>query len=220
MFNFKDQSRLGVILLAIGLGFLMVKFNSFGLQWLISNFWPLILVALGGRMLQQGGDEKQARTFIFVGLGLLFITWKALHSGFLGNVLPIALILIGAILLLRKSSLLPFNDEEEGKLNKLVLFGDAKVGGGNYFSGGWAFCAFGDLHLDLEQLQDIHPEAKLHLICLFGDIRVDLAKEMALASEEMAVFSDIRRKGDAEKEATAIPAHITGIFGDVNIRYP
>ena len=57
--NQSTRNFIGVILVIIGLGFLFEQMGlarglGYSFSWLISTFWPLILIYLGVQMLRQG----------------------------------------------------------------------------------------------------------------------------------------------------------------------
>jgi predicted membrane protein len=187
---------------------------------------------------------------ILIGLGIIFLLGNfgiADVGELIGTYWPLILIIIGISILARRRHVPSAADPavERGfaagetqssaapMLNNTSVFGDIdmKVVVPD-FRGGTVSCTFGDVNLDLSEVQLADGEHLLKLDGVFGGLHVLLPKELAVFITARAVFGDVKVLGNSKggigqelsftsPNYTASPKRLriyaNQVFGDVRI---
>lgn len=142
----------GGLLIALGVIFLLDRFDIMDIGELFSTFWPLILVAIGLKMIL---DRDRTR--------------PKSHSSASDPEL-----------------------QSQPSLQHNRVFGDirSKVTS-KEFTGGHVSTVFGDLHLDLSEMDVQNGEQVLTLNGVFGDIQVTLPANLKVQAKANVVIGDI-----------------------------
>ncbi|MCX6135936.1 MAG: cell wall-active antibiotics response protein LiaF [Ignavibacteriales bacterium] len=151
---------------------------------------------------------------ILIVLGVLFLLENfglADVGNLIGTFWPVILILIGISILMRRHQMPVIGQSPNGDsfsssasqsfnapmLNNSSVFGDIDmkvvVPG---FRGGMVSCVFGDVNLDLSEMQMADGEHLLKLDGVFGGLHVLLPKDLAVFVTARAVFGDVKVLGN------------------------
>ena len=187
--------------------------------------------------------------FLLIFVGLLLYADKVTDLD-LGDILadywPVIIILVGVYIILMnigvskrqtRQAVWNFGDKtiatDRDKILQSNVFGDVKITIENKdFQGGSIKTVFGDVKVDLSHVQIQSGEKTLYLTTTFGDIRVIVPQNLAIAVRAASTFGDMNilghkrggigqsvvHKTDGYDEAKIKLAVITSqVFGDVKV---
>lgn len=180
----RDRAWWGVLLLAVGSLFLAQQLEVIDAWAVISGWWPLAVVLAGLlRLTERPPDRSGAAIVVAIGLGLLAWRQGLLPDDLWAYVIPVALIIIGLTLLLRRNGSGPSRSGGDGHLDAgatdarhldvaVVLSGRELKVTGPRFDGGQVTATLGGVELDLRDAV-LPPEgAELFLRATLGGIEV------------------------------------------------
>jgi len=123
---------------------------------------------------------------VIVVVGLAFLLGAIFQVQVGAFCLPVALIALGAGLLLRPLWL------DSGSTTRLVLLGNVRRGGAWSVSDGTIWVGVGDVRLDLTEA-DLSPgETRIRIVILIGDISLRVPEQVGLALSSVAGVADLR----------------------------
>jgi len=217
-------SVLGIILVIVGGLWLLDNINIIDFHF--SNWWPLIIIAIGMADLVNSRRINNFSAWFFIVLGGIFhlptnniIQWHEIWKYW-----PVALILIGLSMIFKRETYYsPGRASEitgEDKIKGTVIFGDLEKGtNSQQFSGGSLSTVFGDTRLNLKDAQLSENEAILDVSVIFGDILIMIPQSWILEIRSSNVLGDLKNKSRNSQGSTGkrliINAHI--VFGDLEI---
>lgn len=178
----------GVIILVLGVALLIDQtgvFSVWGINlWsLIWNFWPILFVALGIKLLAQ---RNTTGGLILTTLGALLLTSNLTEISFWSVIWPIMLIAIGVSLLFKDQAVEVVKDPDTGKTTKKAKKGSQEdyvnqsaVFGGfekrvlsDKFTGGEITSVFGGAKLDLSDVKIAKDGARVEVNAIFGGVEI------------------------------------------------
>lgn len=160
----------GVICLILGGIWLL---NTMGLlPWQLSDYlhtWRFLLVLIGSVLLVK--RPRSAFAMVTMGVGLVSSIGHFWHfpMGWENYLPPIALIVVGLVLLLRNKATKPVVDMSSDSINLATVFGNVQDNvTAVLFKGGYLSCIFGSNTIDMSQAHLGQDEVVLHVFSLFG----------------------------------------------------
>lgn len=223
----KDSSKfiLGVILIVLGFLFLLDQvglFSTFNVSFwnLFWNFWPLILIFFGVKLLTENNSNGG---LILLVLGVLFLSTNLFDWNFFAVLWPVIIITIGLSILFRKNTgrvNVSQKSSSASSINETVLFWgiDRKVTSKS-FTGGEISVAFGGAQIDLREAKVAKEGAKLHIGCAFGGVEIFVPKDCRIKTEGSGILggweSNVADR-DVEKPVLEITGGVA--FGGVEIK--
>jgi len=191
-------------------------------------------------------NSKAIWGLIIIGIGilLLFQNFNFIDIGeFIGNYWPVLLILWGLRLAFKRShhqepSSIYMGDKnlvsDDDEPNHSNVFGDVEVKiETKNFRGGRIHTVFGDVEVDLSDLNIASGEKTLYLSGVFGDVEVAIPKnlpfkvkanlvagEIKLLGQKRSGFSiqDTYRSAGYESAVNRLNISISHVFGEIKVR--
>lgn len=193
---------IGTVLIFLGVVFLLDNFGYINSDWILENFWPLA----------------------FIILGIAFIarrpSWQV-HGHQTGSSIPPG------------SSGVAGNASFADHLTESEVFGDIdRQIASKSFSGGTCSVVFGNIRLDLTQVELLRGEQSIRINSVFGNVHLQLPQnlEYSVRANHVAGGVNIRgeRRGGLFQNVTfqsggyataekRLAIHVSSVFGDTNI---
>lgn len=90
----------GIILITLGVLFLLDRFYLFDFGWIISRFWPAVLIFIGVMQILNGKARSLTGPLVLIAIGAIFQADRLrLFDWRFGQLWPMILIVIGVALL-------------------------------------------------------------------------------------------------------------------------
>lgn len=182
----RDRAWWGVLLLAVGSLFLADQLELIDAWSVISGWWPLAVVLAGAlRLTERPPDVRGAAIVSTVGLALLAWRQQLLPDDLWAYAVPVALIVVGLTLLLRRRPAAAKAGRGDGHVDRrdldaqrldvaVVLSGRELRVTGPRFEGGKVTVTLGGVDLDLREAVLPAEGAELFLRATLGGIDVTL----------------------------------------------
>ncbi len=197
----------GLLFIAAGVILLLDNYSYVDGWYILSNFWPLILVAIGLKILW---DVKRNPVVDVVGESSRQ-DWERSTSGKTGYT----------------------SVNENDLLKESNVMGDIEVTvKSDNFQGGYVNTVFGDTKIDLSQVQAADGEHALRISRVFGDVKIDTPQNIPIKVSGNTLAGDISireyKKGgfgqsiaykssDYDTAPKKIHINVSQVFGDLNI---
>ena len=217
----------GLVLILLGVLFLLDQMGRVDFGDLISQWWPLVLVAAGLWQLISSNFKELAGGLFLIALGAIFqlakldilgrnvwhYVWPALIIG-LG-----LWVLIGAF---RRSSAAKFPGSKEDELDAFAIFAglNRRIESQN-FRGGKAMAIMGGIELDLTSVRLAEAKAGIELTAIMGGIDVKVPRHIRVQLDGNPVLGGVENKhnyapGSGAEQTLSIKA--TAILGGIEIK--
>jgi predicted membrane protein len=217
----------GLVLILLGVLFLLDQMGRVDFGDLISQWWPLVLVAAGLWQLISSNFQELAGGLFLIVLGAIFqlakldilgrnvwhYVWPALIIG-LG-----LWVLIGAF---RRSSAAKFPGSKEDELDAFAIFAglNRRIESQN-FRGGKAMAIMGGIELDLTSVRLAEAKAGIELTAIMGGIDVKVPRHIRVQLDGNPVLGGVENKhnyapGSGAEQTLSIKA--TAILGGIEIK--
>ncbi|UCD36898.1 MAG: hypothetical protein JSW54_08640 [Fidelibacterota bacterium] len=222
----KSQRNLvGFILLALGILFLLETFDIMDFGMIFSNWWPLILIAIGVMKIR-GQDKPGGVIILVIGLAFLSATLEIVHWGNIFRFWPVILILIGLSMLVRTKEKAWWGglsgEVSDDTVQASAIFGGAdQIVTSDNFRGGEAKALFGGIKLDLRQAKASEEGCHLSLTALFGGVEIIVPREWQLSVSGTPILGAIENKTTLKEGADKIikvSCSCTVAFGAIEIK--
>lgn len=184
------RTWLGIIIIAIGIGFLLEQSDMISFSSIVSNWWPIILIIIG--LLQLFTRSHSAYIigpiFIIVGLFLLFNEMTDLYL--LPYLWPIVIIYIGIIVIFsRTNSTHEKNINKNNVLDSISLFAGSDIKSqSNPFEGGSILTVFGGADIDLRDVVIIDDEITIEITSVFGGVSLKVPEHVHVEISGVPIF--------------------------------
>lgn len=208
----------------------MIIFGNVLDWWDISIFfkgwWTLFIIIPCARKVMRHGFQTGAGLGLAVGILLLLSQWDIFSfGGFIKLIIPVALVVFGAKVLLQGARIqrstmnnIPPEYAEEAKCS--AFFGGANVVYPHdpYF-GSEVNAVFGSADLDLRNAM-IDEDVVINATAVFGGVEIKLPEDVNVRVDSTAIFggTDNRVKRPEHPEWPIVYIHATSIFGGVEIK--
>ena len=223
----KKESRflLGVFIILVGILLLLEQtlvipnFSSM-IFTILTKFWPLLFLFFGSKLLIQKSYTPGIILFI---LGVALLSSNLFNWNFFAILWPVIIIAIGMSMFFRKEEVSERKRNESSKeksISETVIFWELKKKVDTKdFKGGEVNVAFGDLQLDLRDVEVAKDGAKIHLNCAFGDVDVFVPKNCRVKTSGSVVVGEWKPE-IKERDVSKPVIEITGsvLFGSVKVR--
>ena len=221
----------GIAIIALGIIFGGNTLGLFNIDIFFDGWWALFIIVPSFISLITEKEKISSLVFLVCGIILLLaaqdvfsydVAWKV--------ILALALVVIGASIIV-KSTLHSKNDEEvEKKVNELkddkkmdsqvALFsGNERVYNKEVFSGSNLVAVFGGVDLDLRNAT-FNKDTVIKAFCLFGGIDIKVPEDVLIKIKSGFIFGGIAddRKAKTGKGKYTIYIDAAGGFGGVDIK--
>jgi predicted membrane protein len=211
------------ILVILGVGLILDQNYVWDFGWIISTWWPLIIIAIGINHLASTNKSIYTGIIILV-IGLLLQASELdyLPGGFWGTFWPLLLILAGLWVLRPKRFKLAKNISDMDKVDYFTVFGGSnqRVISEN-FKGGSALAVFGGMEIDLREAKISSEGAVLDLTAVFGGIEVSVPEAWNVITKGLPIFGAAENKTHPiirENEiAPVLKINYFAMFGGIEI---
>jgi len=190
----------GVIVIALGVGFLLNSLNIMNFGQFISDYWPVVLIVIGILELLK---NQITGGLIWLAVGIIFIlkTLGVYNFDVWSLILPAVIIIIGFNILVRSGSRSRIKTEQGESVSANSVFGgsEKKVDSKN-FKVGTLNAIFGGSKIDLRQAGLSEEGSIIDVLVMFGGGEIILPKNTRISLETTAIFGgcDDKRKEISE----------------------
>jgi len=218
----------GLVLVILGVLFLLDQMDRLDFGYIISTYWPVILIALGLSILVGNRFRHQGPGLFFIVFGVFFLLAEldVLRYSAWHYIWPALIIIIGLWLIFRPafrySSREKLPEIKENDMDITAVFSGMKrrVESQN-FRGGKAAAVFGGIEIDFSQAKLDEAKATVELTAIFGGITIRVPREWKVVLDGTPLLGAIEDKHhglpDAEAKAT-LYVKGTAIFGGIEIK--
>jgi predicted membrane protein len=186
----------GIILVVIGGGWLLDRAGMFDFGSLIATWWPLVLIALAALQIVTR-SAPLIGSLIVLGVGAVFqaITLGLLPGNVWSVIWPLALVAIGAWLLLSRGAWMQPTIHSDERLNSFVIFGGANPRSeSGAFEGGSVTAIFAGTEVDLRGATLAASGAELDVSAAFGGVEVIVPSSWRVAVSGLPIFGGWENK--------------------------
>ncbi len=210
----------GLLIIAVGAGFLLDALGFIDFSSLIRAWWPLLIVGLGVvSLLSNPRMYGWPLMIIATGIILQLRELGLIAFNFWGVFWPIAIIVFGLSILFKQNRSKAQSVEDES-VNLFAAFSghNARVTA-NKFKGGKATAVFGGIELDLTDAE-LAKDASLEVFTAFGgiDIRVPYGWRVEVSGLPLFGGWDNKAKMPKDKNAPVLRIQGTCLFGGLSIK--
>lgn len=236
----KGRIVAALFLIGFGLLFLFGNMGVFHIGDVFSDYWPLILVAIGVSRLTSGGKDLGGALF-FIGLGLLFLA-SNLHllSGDMFDYWPLILVLLGVWILFKPRGThsksegkfkhhgkhpegIQEESDKDGWISIVTIFGGQERPIQSLdFKGGEVTSIFAGGKLDLRQVRTARSELHVEITAIFSGLDIIIPPEWQLDLSITPMFGSVEDKRrnllhETIGEAPRLYLHGSSIFSGIEI---
>ena len=224
-----DRSNIpwsGIILIVLGAVFLMGTLDVLNIGNVISNWWPLIIIAIG--FIKIRGTNKSGGAIIFIiGVALLSGTLGIINWGAIFQFWPVVLILVGISMISRPKTshgwkFIKSTESSENYVKTSAIFGGTEqIISSPSLEGGDVQAIFGSVELDMRNSTAADEGADFNLTALFGGVDVIVPPDTKVVVTGTPILGGLENKVNitsTEEEMKTIRFHCTAAFGGIEIR--
>ena len=225
--DYQGRIFAGLLIIVIGVIFLLGSLDKIDVGDLISDYWPLILIAIGLWHLLAHNFRQVGTGLILIAVGSVFmlIKWGILGTNFWSVFWPVLIIAVGLWILIKPrfkgySGKIP--EIKENDLDAFVIFAGIKRRiESKEFRGGKATAMFGGIELDFYDAKLAGGQATIDLTAMFGGIDVRVPRNWKIVVDSHAILGgvdDKHRPDSADKIEATLFIKATAIFGGIDIK--
>ncbi len=215
-----SQLLLGIVILAVGIGYLLDTLNLLNFGSFLAQWWPLLIILVGFVSLVSNPKVFTWPLFIILFGGLLQLQRLDIVSFNVWNILwPSAIILVGLSFIFDRFSPKAKLSTEEN-IDMFVAFsGIESINKSSDFQGGKITSLFGGISLDLRHAK-IKKEARLEIFTAFGGVDLQVPEGWVVHTSGLPLFGgwDDKTKKTADENAPVLHIQGTCLFGGVDIK--
>lgn len=210
----------GIILIALGIGFLLDSLGYGNFQGILEKYWPFLLVLVGVVHLIYT-RYFSAIAWIVVGLVLSLFTLGVVHGNAWEAFWPLVLVLIG-IRILIKPRFISGKGENTDYASSVAIFGaSTKKIASKKFSGTTVSAIFGGAKLDLRGAEIAKEGAVIDVDAVFGGVEILVSEKVKVKVDVFAAFGGHDDKRDISKISDKGPEILirgNAIFGGIEVK--
>jgi hypothetical protein len=214
----------GLVLIGLGVLFLLDQADVLDAGEVLSDWWPVAIIAFGvWQLIELRRSPVGPLIVIGVGVVLLLIRLDIITDEAWNFVWPVALVLVGAAILLRRPGRdVPSGSGEDVVRSFAVFSGSEVVNTSQRFRGGTVTAVFGGATLDLRRARPALEGASVAVTAVFGGVDVLVPRGWRVETTGMPIFGGYDNKVDHEAagpESPALKVDATAIFGGADIKH-
>jgi len=218
------KNFLAIVLILLGVGLFIDTFNFYNFSYLISTWWPLLIIAFGIIHLTRKKDSIFiALIIIFIGILLQAENLDYFYFDFWDIILPSLLIIFGLSILFtskRKKNLNFHKTNNSIDEINIIFGGQKKVITAKDFKELRTTVVFGALELDFSDSDFIENKAFLELDCVFAGIEITVPKNIKIETNGTPIFGgfDDKTKQNTDENSKTLYINYTVIFGGIELK--
>lgn len=224
--NNPGRLLLGIGLLVVGGLYLLDLGDIVDAGSIVSNWWPLAVIAFGIMALIGPSRSMVGGSIItFAGVVLLIASLDLLPVSASELIFPLILISVGlGLLLIRSGITTSGRGDPRSQINGFTVFGSQNiVSRAESITGGALTAIFGSIDLDLRATRPAPDGAGIEVFAAFGSVNVAVPRGWGVTVSGMPLFASFEDKIDRsiEPEPDAPRLVISGValFGGVEIKH-
>lgn len=213
----RHDKRLGLGIVFIFIGIVFVLSNLGLIPFPVRHYvfsWQMILIVIG--LFSIAGNRNKTQGLIMIGIGVVFMMPGILGFPGLGlsSLWPLALIGLGAYILLKQKSENPVavNNEVEFISDGIDTIDDLNVFSGSNrkitsqnFKGGRITCIFGGADYNLTNAGMTKSMAVLDVLTIFGGTKIVVPSDWGVTIDVVSIFGGFADKRHSEHHINIIP---------------
>ena len=225
-----DPGRIfwGLVLILVGALVLLKRFDFWDLGYVLSTWWPAILILIGISILIGNRFRRPVAGLILILIGAMFLAWELgyLEIDVWRRVWPAALIILGLWIIFRPShrsrSAGPAAPAPGGDIDVTAVFSAAKRRiEAQSFKGGEVTAVFGGADLDFSGAGLEGGRATVEATAIFGGVDIIVPRNWRVVMDGTPILGgfNLKHVNPPEAEARAT-LHVRGtaIFGGVTVK--
>ena len=207
-----------VLLIFLGAGFLLQTLGYFDFGWILSQWWPLLIIIFGIIEFSKPSQRKIGPALVILfGTILLFSRFNAVDVNFWAIFWPLALIFIGGSILFRRAGDKVVSDKSVDTF--VLMSGTEKRLNSEDFIGGSSVTLFGGTVIDLRQAT-LTKDAKLDLLTFAGGVEIFVPENCRVNNQLLVLMGGVEDKTQDIKNPTqTLTLTGTVLMGGVDIKY-
>jgi predicted membrane protein len=222
-----NRSRVltGVLLVVLGGVFLLDALEVASAGAILSDWWPLAIVAVGAaQLLERPPRTVGGLTFVVIGAVLLTVTLDVVDASLIGLVWPVALVIAGIWFMLGRPRARDRSAADDVDL--FALFSGREIAcDAATFRGGSATAIFGGVEIDLRDALPVAEGAVLDVTALFGGVELTVPHGWRVRSDGPVILGGVDIEGDRgplPDDAPTLRLRTLVAFGGVDVKrgYP
>lgn len=230
----KERIILGILLVLLGAGFLLDQFNVISFNNILSIYWPIILIIIGGLGLFKKGSSKLISGLIFI-FGILFQlqNLKFIKIDIFKTFWPVILIAVGLSIIFSRSN---FNIKKESgsdstnfaenisvqdRIDESAIMAGIETNvQSQEFKGGKITVIMGGADLDLRQARLYNNEANLNINLLMGGVNIYVPNHWRVEHKGTPIMGGFtnKRKNNYDVDAPVLKISFSTIMGGIEVK--
>jgi predicted membrane protein len=219
------RSVFALVLISIGvLLFLDYSFEGFSFGYLLSFFWPTLLIAIGSLMLLRASRPSFGALILLL-LGVYFLTKKLgyLPENSAGIFIAGGLVFVGIWLILMQKDYQKTNQTTRDTINSFALMSGTQTRiQSKQFKGGSVFAFMGGVEIDLSNVTLDEKGAYLECTAIMGGIEIRVPATCILDISSLPLLGACEDHTKAENShvlsGPVLKIHCTAIMGGVELK--
>lgn len=219
--GFPGTTAIGLFLILLGAFWVLSNLDLIHIEF--SEWWPLILVAIGFVHLVGGRRFFNPGAWFLIFLGIVFLLTEndILDWHQIWRYWPVILIVLGVSIIIQRKGHLPSASSQEDEIAGSAFFsGVEKKINSRHFRGGSVSALFGGVEIDLRDSQLDENGATIHASTIFGGTDIWLPESWPLDIQSTTIFGGIenKTKNPLQKEGKRLTIKASTIFGGFEIK--
>ena len=213
---------IGLLLVVLGILFLSDSLHIFNFGHIISDWWPLILIGIGLFKLNKR-ERIGGIVIIIIGCMFLLSELNIVSWYHISRLWPLILIVIGAVMLLRRSSPkdghstdFSTNSSDKFELNALFSSLNQQVTS-QQFKGGEVNAIFGNLSLDLRNSKLVPEGATLEANAVFGSVEIFISPGVQVDFRCSQFLGQARNTSATTQTGPVLTLTGDAVFGNIRV---
>ena len=212
------QNYFALLLIFLGAGFLLQTLGYFDFGWILSQWWPLLIIIFGIIEFSKPSQRKIGPALVILfGTILLFSRFNAVDVNFWAIFWPLVLIFVGGSILFRQAGDKVVSDKSVDTF--VLMSGTEKRLNSEDFVGGSSVTLFGGTVIDLRQAT-LAKDAKLDLLTFAGGVEIFVPENCRINNQLLVLMGGVEDKTQDVKNPTqTLTLTGTVLMGGVDIKF-
>ena len=212
------QNYFALLLIFLGAGFLLQTLGYFDFGWILSQWWPLLIIIFGIIEFSKPSQRKIGPALVILfGTILLFSRFNAVDVNFWAIFWPLVLIFVGGSILFRQAGDKVVSDKSVDTF--VLMSGTEKRLNSEDFVGGSSVTLFGGTVIDLRQAT-LAKDAKLDLLTFAGGVEIFVPENCRVNNQLLVLMGGVEDKTqDVTNPTQTLTLTGTVLMGGVDIKF-
>jgi len=215
-----SRTLTGIIVIAVGIGFLLGTLNIFDVRGTLGTWWPSLLVIVGLLMLiNNRRNYLWALLIAGVGAILQLNRLDIISANPWEFFWPLLIILVGGSILFRRSGVHSDDSKAERADSTAILGGSNIRNTSSDFKGAKLTAVLGGIKLDLRKAT-IQKEATLDVFTCMGGVELVVPRNVQVRNQAAAILGGTEDKSEVDDPKKGPTLYIVGtlMLGGIEIK--